>query len=373
MKHRFVLIAALISGVTALSVGLLPANAARVHVGTIRQVNLPAPFAPQQIAPGPDGNMWFTDNFHPFGDPASYDIGRVTPAGVVTTFKAPTPANGCQCVGASGITAGPDGNVWFTGTDAGNLYSITPDGSTITVYPMPGATTRSGPQAAQPESVATGPDGNLWITDGANDFIDKVNPGCPGCGVTQYPLPSQASCVATGACEGPGTIIEGPDGAMWFLTNNGGANLVGRIDMGGSITQFLPTNSNSGINDITSGPDGNIWFTMAPGGSANLPTRIGRMTPTGSVKYFNVPASQQDTNGHDALGITAGPDGKLWFAVISNGSPAIDRMTVTGKTSIYLVPNASADPRYISAGPPNTNTVWATDDIGNDIDIVATK
>ena len=371
MKHRFVLIAALIGGVTALSVGLLPANAARVPVGTITQVNLPAPFAPQQIAPGPDGNMWFTDNFHPFGDPASYDVGRVTPAGVVTTFKAPTPANGCQCIGASGITAGSDGNVWFAGDDAGNLYSMSPDGSTITVYPVPGATTPSGPQAAQPFGVATGPDGNLWITDAANDLIDKVNPACPGCGFTQYALPSHASCVANGACEGPGLIIKGPDGAMWFLTQTG---LVGRIDVGGSITQFLPTGSSgSGLNGITSGPDGNLWITVGPNGGGNVPTRIARMTPAGSVKYFNVPASQQDSNGHEARQIAAGPDGKLWFTVGSATSPAIDRMSVTGKTAIYLVPNASGEPDYISAGPPNSNTVWATDFQGNDIDIVATK
>ena len=371
MRHRFILIAALISGITALSVGLLPANAGKVPVGTMRQVNLPAPFAPQEITAGPDGNMWFTDNFHPFGDPAAYDVGRVTPAGVVTTFKAPAPTTGCQCVGAAGITTGSDGNVWFTGNDSGKLISITPDGSTITEYPVPGATTPFGPQAAQPGSVATGPDGNLWITDGANDFIDKFNPSCPGCGFIQYPLPSQASCVATGACEGPGSIINGPDGAMWFLANN--TDLVGRVDMGGSVTQFLPPNSSgSAVVSITSGPDGDLWMTVASNGGANVPTRIARMTPTGSVKYFNLPASQQGNHSYPHQ-ITMGPDGNLWFPVYSSDSPAIDRMSVTGKTSIYLVPNPGADPVYISAGPPNTNTVWATDFQGNDIDIVATK
>ena len=37
------------------------------------------------LAPGPDGNIWFTE-------PDANKIGRITPAGVVTEFSIPTPA-----------------------------------------------------------------------------------------------------------------------------------------------------------------------------------------------------------------------------------------------------------------------------------------
>ncbi|QYX78419.1 virginiamycin B lyase family protein [Streptomyces akebiae] len=56
----------------------------------------------QGIAAGPEDNVWFTQ-------PQDVQIGRITPAGVVTEDDVP--------VGNStsvGIAAGADGNLWFT-------------------------------------------------------------------------------------------------------------------------------------------------------------------------------------------------------------------------------------------------------------------
>ena len=41
----------------------------------------------------------------------------------------PRPHFGTDLILLDGITAGPDGNVWFTDTDAGAIGSITPSGS----------------------------------------------------------------------------------------------------------------------------------------------------------------------------------------------------------------------------------------------------
>jgi len=57
---------------------------------------------PYQITAGPDGNLWYTG----FRD----RIGRMTPLGVVTEFS--EGISGGPYLG--GITAGPDGNLWFT-------------------------------------------------------------------------------------------------------------------------------------------------------------------------------------------------------------------------------------------------------------------
>jgi virginiamycin B lyase len=55
---------------------------------------------PRGITAGPDGNLWFAEADH---------IGRITPAGSITAFPLPT-----QGSSPEGITAGPDGNLWFT-------------------------------------------------------------------------------------------------------------------------------------------------------------------------------------------------------------------------------------------------------------------
>jgi streptogramin lyase len=71
---------------------------------------------PDQIAAGPDGALWFTEQN---GD----RIGRITTAGRLTETAVPTPGSF-----ASGIAAGPDGGMWFTeqGTDKiGRVTALT--------------------------------------------------------------------------------------------------------------------------------------------------------------------------------------------------------------------------------------------------------
>src|SRR5581483_5736987 len=61
----------------------------------------PQVLGPNGITAGPDGNIWFT---------YTQGIGRITLPGVATSF----PVTG----GAAEITAGPDGNLWFTSSPA---------------------------------------------------------------------------------------------------------------------------------------------------------------------------------------------------------------------------------------------------------------
>src|SRR5215472_3695260 len=81
---------------------------------------------PAGITSGPDGNLWFTENY-------SNKIGRITTCGVITEFPIPTPGSG-----PLGIATGLDGNLWFTENTAGSgkIGQITTDG-TITEFPLP--------------------------------------------------------------------------------------------------------------------------------------------------------------------------------------------------------------------------------------------
>ena len=71
---------------------------------------------PERITAGADGNLWFTEDGEQGGA-----IARITPAGAVTEF----PTGG----GLWGIAAGPDGNLWFTRLDTGQIGRITPAGT----------------------------------------------------------------------------------------------------------------------------------------------------------------------------------------------------------------------------------------------------
>src|SRR5580704_1169270 len=65
--------------------------------------------APLTVTAGPDGNVWFTEF-------TGHKVGRITPGGTVTEFTPPTSFSGPW-----GITTGPDGNLWFTEFNANNV------------------------------------------------------------------------------------------------------------------------------------------------------------------------------------------------------------------------------------------------------------
>ena len=57
------------------------------------------------------------------------------------------------------------------------------------------------------------------------------------------------------------------------------------------ITEFLVPTANAGLRGITAGPDGNLWFTEA--GS----DKIGRITPAGVITEFTVPGVGSQPSG----------------------------------------------------------------------------
>src|SRR6516164_1677835 len=77
------------------------------------EFQLPAGSEPDGITAGPDGNLWFTEY-------SGNKIGRITPAGMFAQFPLPTPDSQ-----PSRIAAGPDGNLWFTEQYGNKIGRIT--------------------------------------------------------------------------------------------------------------------------------------------------------------------------------------------------------------------------------------------------------
>ena len=134
-------------------------------------------------------------------------IGRITPSGTVTEFAGRL----ALATQIAGITAGPDGNVWFTEAAADKIGRITPAG-VVTEFSSgltdgPALDPIDGkPFAAEPSSIAVGPDGNLWFTE---PFVNRIGRITPAGTITEF---------ATGITKNafPDVITAGPDGSMWF-------------------------------------------------------------------------------------------------------------------------------------------------------------
>jgi streptogramin lyase len=141
---RLVLLGLAVAGIAAAAavapVGRLVGTAQAATAPSIAEYPLPdssnGPY-PDGITAGPDGNVWFTEQG---GD----KIGRITPGGVISEFQVPTPF-----ASPTAITAGADGNLWFTIREADEIGRITPSG-TVTYFPIP-------TPDEYPQGIAVGP------------------------------------------------------------------------------------------------------------------------------------------------------------------------------------------------------------------------
>lgn len=275
---------------------------------------------PNGITAGPDGNLWFTET-------GGNKIGKMTPGGAFTEYPVPKSNSGLQS-----ITAGPDGNLWFIEGNANQIGRITTGGA-ITEFPL------LTPNSA-PNSIIAGPDGNLWFTEYFGNQIGRITPGGT---ITEFPLPTGGSY--------PNLITTGSDGNLWFTEY--ATNKIGRITPGGTVTSEFPIpTSNSLPRGISTGPAGNLWFTEMGG------NKIGRMTPGGTIPgEFAVP-----TSGSRPWVIIMGPDGNLWFTEFF--SVNIGQITPGGTITEFPLPNGGS-PDGITAGP--LNSLWFTEWNGNKI------
>jgi streptogramin lyase len=284
---------------------------------TVNEFRVPrVPSLPTAIAAGPDGNLWFADG--------ACCVGRVTPRGGITLF--PVPLGG----GANSIARGQDGNLWFCQRENQFIGRITPDG-VITQFVIPTFPGHCG-------GMTAGPDGNVWFTENpTNPRLGRITPAGT---ITEFQLPfgysnplaitagqdgnlwllvSRALTISIGRSTtagamdffplAPGVLADditaGPDGNVWFAERTGTGGRVGSITPSGVITEYpLPTSLRY-PNTIAAGPDGNLWI----GGMAGDP--MGVVSTSGSLlRAIPIPASLSGP-----FGITAGPEGNIWFTL----------------------------------------------------------
>lgn len=191
------------------------------------------------IARGPDGNMWFTEQ-------GSQSIGKITAAGAATLYHVPSGAN------PIGITAGPDGNLWFSAAGGPNVQEfgkITTSGA-ITEFKI-----SPGPPGS-PGAMAKGPDGNLYSTNSNGGVYSVTTAGV----ATYYPTAAMSNF--------EDGVAVGPDKQIWISPG----------DSANDLTEFDPVKHvfskaakvptapfcSPGLTAIprglTQGPDGDMWF-----------------------------------------------------------------------------------------------------------------
>lgn len=215
--------------------------------------------------------------------------------------------------GAFDITAGADGNFWFTLSNGSQVASITPKGQ---------ITTFRTPSLSDPAFITLGPDGNVWFGEGSTGKIASITPAGQ---ITERQFSFFGVSVG---------ITTGSDGNIWFSDQTDHA--IWRYDISsGVFTEFKTPTSNSFPGDMTLATDGNVWFTEQAVG------KFAKITPSGEITEF--------TGVDSPTSIAAGPDGNLWIA--SAFTPNVARVTTAGAITVFPVPHT---PSIIRPGAGNT-------------------
>jgi len=259
------------------------------------------------LAAGPDGAVWFTAL--PLAPGTVGDqVGRITPAGVVTEF--PIPNCPQQCFPA-GIAGGADGGVWITDVVQSRIDRFSTGGA-VTTFAL---TANSGPIP-----ITAGPDGAMWFLDYSTTLHPGVGRITASGSLTSFPLPADDVPPPFFGVEP--SITSGPDGAIWYTET--GSNRIGRITTAGRVTEFPVPTPRAGLTKIVAGPDGAVWFAEASA------MKIGRITTAGTIT--ELPTGFPYFEGYGISGLVVGPDGNLWLTARN----AIDRagyLTLLGRMS----------------------------------------
>ena len=304
--------------------------------GTITEFPLSsAGSAPYSIAAGPDGALWFVEV-------AAARIGRIATNGDITEYPISLPAGTVAELGA--ITAGSDGALWFV-AGYSTLMAVTVPPAVIGRITTDGAVTFfTIEDGAIPKGIAAGPDGALWITASINmgvhaPIVDRLTISGVGTSFT----------VGAVALELPDGIAAGPDGALWFTEFES----LGRMTTDGVYSNsntLFSTETSGGPNGIAAGPDGALWFIRLEQDTNGSYDTIGRMSTGEASSEFPLPSKMTDVQS-----IVAGPDGAMWFTETNVGK--IGRITVPVSTS-PLVAAVLPSSRSVEAGA--TATAFAT-------------
>jgi virginiamycin B lyase len=311
--------------ITALA---LPASGLAV-TGTITEFSItpktPAsmPFA---ITAGPDGNLWFTEA-------AGQKVGRITPSGTIDDFAI------AGAVSPRDITLGPTGtDLWVTDQGANKVFQVKPNANAAPTI-TPGIATLTTPRGIASIS------GELWVAN-AGGTVQKVKPDGSADGA---PIPTTGTNLQFST--------KGPDNNFWSTDFNGG--LI-KVTTGAAPTASpVSIGANKNPLGITSGPDGKLYLAEAGGPPAG--EKIARVNPDGSGFQET---SALTGGATDPEGVAFGQDGNLYVAIFNGGqigqvSPAL------GLTQFHQGIPGTTGPRTIARGPDGN--MWFTDETANAI------
>lgn len=206
----------------------------------VRYYPVPKGSRPHDVAPAPDGTVWYTSQ--PRGE-----LGRLDPR-TGKTDHIPLGRGSSP----HGVIVGPDGAAWVTDSGQNAIVRVDPVTREVKLYPLP-----EGTPYANLNTAAFDRSGVLWYT-GQSGYYGSVNPKTGQVKVWDAPQG-----------RGPYGIAATPNGEIYYASLAG--SHIARIDTAtGNVTVIEHPTKGQGARRVWPDSKGRIWVSEWVAGNLSL-------------------------------------------------------------------------------------------------------
>jgi virginiamycin B lyase len=231
---------------------------AQTEAPLIQEYAVPAGTHPHDVAPAPDGTVWYTAQ-------ATGALGRLDPA-TGETHHIPLGRNSAP----HGVIVGPDGAAWITDGGQNAIVRVDAETEAVKVYPLPATHPN-----ANLNTAAFDTDGILWFT-GQRGVYGRLDPSTGE--MLTYDSPRG---------RGPYGITSTPDGDI-FYASLAGSHIASIDKSNNAATIIEPPTAAQGSRRVWSDSLGRIWVSEWNAG------QLGMYTPTNDQwQEWKLPGQQR--------------------------------------------------------------------------------
>lgn len=198
---------------------------------TIQEYPVPTGSRPHDVAPAPDGTVWYTAQ-------GSGELGRLDPA-TGEVVEIPLGAGSAP----HGVIVGPDGAPWITDGGLNAIVRVEPQTGEVRRFPLPDESAQ-----ANLNTAAFDRQGRLWFT-GQSGWYGRLDPAN-----------SKLEVFAAPRGRGPYGITTTPDGTIYYASLAG--SHIARVDPEtAAATPLEPPTAGQGARRVWSDSRGRVWVS----------------------------------------------------------------------------------------------------------------
>jgi virginiamycin B lyase len=295
---------------------------------TVATFPVPGGSHPHDLAPAPDGGVWYTAQ-------AIGKLGWLDPGSgavrEVSLGKGSAP---------HGVIVGPDGAPWITDAGLNAIVRVDPASGQVTTFPLP-----AGSPNVSLNTAAFDPDGILWFT-GQAGYHGRLDPAS-----------GEVRLFASPRGGGPYGITAAPSGDVYYVSLAG--SYLGAVDPAtGEATVLEPPTPNAGPRRCWSDSRGRIWVSEWNVGQVGVYDPAG-----GSWREWKLP-------GDKPMAYAVFVDDRDIVWLTDFGANAIARFDPVGETfTSFELESQPANVRQLNGRP---GEVWGAESAADRLVVIRT-